>query len=163
GTTELLLDSPLSPSQRRFAKTAHLSATALLALVDDVIDLSRIEAGKFTLRSTAFDLRALVAEAMDLIAAIARDKPLALEHRLHAQLPERVLCDSVRLRQLMVNLLHNGVKFTDRGHVVLTVTVQGHESGGALRLRFEVRDTGQGIAQDHLDSVFDAFTQADAS
>ena len=163
GTTELLLDSPLSPSQRRFAKTAHLSATALLALVDDVIDLSRIEAGKFTLRNTSFDLRALIDEAMDLMAAIARDKPISLEHRLPPQLPARLLGDPVRLRQLLVNLLHNGVKFTDRGSVTLSVTQQGHDDAGALRLRFEVRDTGQGIAQDHLDSVFDAFTQADAS
>jgi len=163
GTTELLLDSPLTPSQRRFAKTAHLSATALLALVDDVIDLSRIEAGKFTLRNTAFDLRALVDEAMDLMAAIARDKPLALERRLPPQLPARLLGDPVRLRQLLVNLLHNGVKFTDRGSVTLAVAVLGHDPAGAMKLRFEVRDTGPGIAQDHLDSVFDAFTQGDAS
>src|SRR6185295_4366704 len=162
-TTELLLDSPLNPSQRRFAKTAHLSATALLALVDDVIDLSRIEAGKFTLRNTSFDLRALVEEAMDLMAAIARDKPIALERRLPPQLPEHMVGDPVRLRQLLVNLLHNGVKFTDRGSVTLAVTELGRDAGGALRLRFEVRDTGQGIAQDYLDSVFDAFTQGDAS
>ena len=163
GTTELLLDSPLTPSQRRFAKTAHLSATALLALVDDVIDLSRIEAGKFTLRNTSFDLRALVDEAMDLMAAIARDKPISLDRRLPPQLPTQLLGDPVRLRQLLVNLLHNGVKFTDRGSVTLSVSLLGRDDAGALRLRFEVRDTGQGIAQDYLDSVFDAFTQADAS
>ncbi|HET7525902.1 MAG TPA: ATP-binding protein [Burkholderiaceae bacterium] len=163
GTTELLLDSPLTPSQRRFAKTAHLSASALLALVDDVIDLSRIEAGKFTLRSTAFDLRALVDEAMDMMAAIARDKPISLERRLPSQLPARLVGDPVRLRQLLVNLLHNGVKFTERGSVTLAVTLLGHDAMGALRLRFEVRDTGPGIAQDYLDSVFEAFTQADAS
>jgi signal transduction histidine kinase len=163
GTTELLLDSALTPSQRRFAKTAHLSATALLALVDDVIDLSRIEAGKLTLRNTAFDLRALVDEAMDLMAAIARDKPIALDRHLPPQLPERLLGDPVRLRQLLVNLLHNGVKFTDRGRVTLTVALRGRDEAGALRLRFEVSDTGQGIAKDQLDSVFDAFTQADAS
>ncbi|MCG3190729.1 MAG: Sensor histidine kinase RcsC [Burkholderiaceae bacterium] len=163
GTTELLLDSALSPSQRRFAKTAHLSATALLALVDDVIDLSRIEAGKLTLRHTAFDLRALIDEAMDLMAAIARDKPIALDHRLPPQLPASLMGDPVRLRQLLVNLLHNGVKFTERGRVTLAVSVQGSDAAGAVRLRFEVCDTGQGIARDHLDSVFDAFTQGDAS
>ena len=163
GTTELLLDSPLNPSQRRFAKTAHLSATALLALVDDVIDLSRIEAGKFTLRNTAFDLRALVDEAMDLMAAIARDKPLSLSATLPPELPAQLLGDPVRLRQLLVNLLHNGVKFTDRGSVRLTVSALGRDASGALRLRFEVRDTGPGIARDYLDSVFEAFTQADAS
>ena len=163
GTTELLLDSALTPSQRRFAKTSHLSATALLALVDDVIDLSRIEAGKFTLRSTAFDLRALIDEAMDMMAAIARDKPITLDRRLPPQLPTQLVGDPVRLRQLLVNLLHNGVKFTDHGRVTLAVTVLGLDANGALRLRFEVSDTGPGIAKDHLDSVFDAFTQADAS
>ncbi|HEX6020265.1 MAG TPA: ATP-binding protein, partial [Burkholderiaceae bacterium] len=152
-----------TPSQRRFAKTAHLSATALLALVDDVIDLSRIEAGKFTLRSTAFDLRALVDEAMDLMAAIARDKPIALDRHLPPQLPQRLLGDPVRLRQLLVNLLHNGVKFTERGRVTLAVSALGPDAAGALCLRFEVCDTGQGIARDHLDSVFDAFTQGDGS
>lgn len=163
GTTELLLDSALAPSQRRFARTAHLSATALLALVDDVIDLSRIEAGKLTLRHTEFDLRALIDEAMDLMVAVARDKPIALDCRLPPQLPAALVGDPMRLRQLLVNLLHNGVKFTERGRVTLAVATLGHDAAGALRLRFEVRDTGQGIARDHLDSVFDAFTQADAS
>ena len=163
GTTELLLDSPLSPSQRHYAKTAHSSATALLALVDDVLDLSRIEAGKLTLRHTPFDLRALVGEAVDLMAAIARDKPIMLDCLLPPGLPERVVGDPVRLRQLLVNLLNNAVKFTDRGRVDVEVSPLGLDAAGALRLRFEVRDTGIGIAQEHLDSVFDAFTQADAS
>jgi len=163
GTTELLLDSPLSPSQRHYAKTAHSSATALLALVDDVLDLSRIEAGKLTLRHMPFDLRALVGEAVDLMAAIARDKPIVLDCMLPPGLPERVVGDPVRLRQLLVNLLNNAVKFTDRGRVDVEVSPLGLDAAGALRLRFEVRDTGIGIAQEHLDSVFDAFTQADAS
>jgi len=125
GTTELLLDSPLSPSQRRFAKTAHLSATALLALVDDVIDLSRIEAGKFTLRHTSFDLRALIDEAMDLMAAIARDKPIVLEHHLPSQLPTRLIGDPVRLRLARVERL-------------LGVKLDGVQVSAILRrLRFE--------------------------
>ena len=163
GTTELLLDSALSPSQRHYAKTAHSSATALLALVDDVLDLSRIEAGKLTLRHTPFDLRALVGEAVDLMAAIARDKPIMLDCLLPPGLPERVVGDPVRLRQLLVNLLNNAVKFTDRGRVDVEVSPLGLDAAGALRLRFEVRDTGIGIAPEHLESVFDAFTQADAS
>ncbi len=163
GTTELLLDSPLSPSQRHYAKTAHSSATALLALVDDVLDLSRIEAGKLTLRHTPFDLRALVGEAVDLMAAVARDKPIVLDCSFPPGLPDRVVGDPVRLRQLLVNLLNNAVKFTDRGRIDLAVAPLGFDPAGALRLRFEVRDTGIGIAPEHLDSVFDAFTQADAS
>lgn len=163
GTTELLLDSALSPGQRHYAKTAHLSATALLALVDDVLDLSRIEAGKLTLRQVPFDLRALVGEAVDLMSAAARDKPIVLDRTMPEQLPERLVGDPVRLRQLLVNLLNNAVKFTDRGRIDLVVTLQGLEPDGAWALRFAVRDTGIGIAPEHLGSVFDAFTQADAS
>jgi signal transduction histidine kinase/CheY-like chemotaxis protein len=163
GTTELLLDSPLSPSQRHYAKTAHGSATALLALVDDVLDLSRIDSGKLTLRQTPFDLRGLVGDAVDLMAAVARDKPILLDCSLPAGLPERVVGDPVRLRQLLVNLLNNAVKFTERGRVDLAVSLLDVEADGALRLRFDVHDTGIGIAREHLDSVFDAFTQADAS
>ncbi len=163
GTTELLLDSPLSPSQRHYARTAHGSATALLALVDDVLDLSRLEAGKLTLRHMPFDLRALIGDAVDLMSAIARDKPIVLDCLMPPGLPERVVGDPVRLRQLLVNLMHNAVKFTDRGRIDVEVTPLGFDAGGAPRLRFDVRDTGIGIAPEHLDSVFDAFTQADAS
>jgi len=162
GTTELLLDTPLSPSQRQYARTAHRSATALLALIDDVLDLSRIEAGKLTLHVASVDLRALVRDAVDLMAATARDKPVRLGCTLPAALPERLECDAVRLRQLLVNLLHNAVKFTERGQVDLEVAILG-ETADALRLRFEVRDTGIGIAEGQLDAVFDAFMQADTS
>jgi signal transduction histidine kinase/CheY-like chemotaxis protein len=163
GTTELLLDSPLSPGQRHYAKTAHLSAIALLALVDDVLDLSRIEAGKLTLHQVPFDLDELVGEAVDLMSAIARDKPILLDCAMPAHLPARLIGDPLRLRQLLVNLLNNAIKFTDRGRVDLIVTLHGVEPDGAWALRFEVRDTGIGIAPEYLDTVFDAFTQADAS
>jgi signal transduction histidine kinase/CheY-like chemotaxis protein len=163
GTTELLLDSALTPSQRHYAKTAHRSATALLALVDDVLDFSRIEAGKLTLRQTPFDLRALVGDAVDLMAAVARDKPILLDCSLPDALPARVAGDAVRVRQLLINLLNNAVKFTDRGRIDVEVSLLDVGADGVLRLRFDVRDTGIGIAPEHLASVFDAFTQADAS
>jgi signal transduction histidine kinase/CheY-like chemotaxis protein len=162
GTTELLLDTPLSPSQRQYARTAHQSATALLALIDDVLDLSRIEAGKLELHVTAVDLHVLVRDAVDLMAATARDKPVRLSCTLPPALPERMQCDAVRLRQLLVNLLHNAVKFTERGSVELEVRILDEDSD-TLRLRFEVRDTGIGIADDQVGAVFDAFMQADTS
>jgi signal transduction histidine kinase/CheY-like chemotaxis protein len=162
GTTELLLDTPLSPSQRKFAHTAHRSGRALLALIDDVLDLSRIESGKLTLRATPIDLRSVIEEAVDLMAATARDKPVTLSCHVPAAFPERIEGDAVRLRQLFVNLLHNAVKFTDRGSVSLHVEMI-EETRDDLALRFEVRDTGIGIAEDKLEAVFDAFTQADAS
>ena len=162
GATELLLDTPLDAVQRHLAETASQSATALLALIDDVLDLSRIEASKLTLRATTFDLRALVHEAVDLMATTARDKPVSLSCAVSWRLPDRVEGDPMRLRQVLVNLLHNAVKFTERGRIVLDVTVLD-ATDDAVHLRFEVRDTGIGIAEDQFDSVFDAFTQVDAS
>ncbi len=162
GTTELLLDTPLMPSQRRLVQTAHLSATALLTLIDDVLDLSRMQASKLTLKPTTFELRALVNDAVDLMATTARDKPIDFACTLAPELPERFEGDPVRLRQVLVNLLHNAVKFTERGRIALDVQHRGVVDG-AVRIRFEVRDTGIGIAADQFDSVFDAFTQVDAS
>jgi len=162
GTTELLLDTPLDAEQRHLAETALHSATALLALIDDVLDLSRIEASKLTLHETTFDLRALIRETVELMATTARDKPLTLSCAISRQLPARVQGDPYRLRQVLVNLLHNAVKFTDRGRVVLEVIVL-EATDHAVQLRFSVRDTGIGIAEDQFDSVFDAFTQVDAS
>jgi CheY-like chemotaxis protein/anti-sigma regulatory factor (Ser/Thr protein kinase) len=162
GTTELLLDTALTPAQRQYARIAYRSATALLALIDDVLDLSRVEAGKLALRTTGVELRLLVDEAMDLMAATARDKPLALHCRVAPQVPERVEADPLRLRQLLMNLLHNAVKFTERGRVDLEVTLLRETDEGPV-LRFSVSDTGIGIAPGQLGSVFEAFTQGDAS
>jgi signal transduction histidine kinase/ActR/RegA family two-component response regulator len=162
GASELLLSTPLAGSQRHYAETAHRSATALLALIDDVLDLSRIESSKLVIHTTSIDLRSLVTEAVDLMAVTARDKPVVLSCTFPPRLPKRVECDPLRLRQILVNLLHNGVKFTNRGRVDLQVGVLD-ESNQAVRLRFDVRDTGIGLAEEQFDSVFDAFTQADAS
>ena len=162
GTTELLLATPLEARQRRLAETAQRSATALLALIDDVIDLSRIEASKLTLQSTSFDLRALVTDVADLMATTARGKPLTLGCTISPALPDWVEGDPMRLRQVLVNLLHNAVKFTERGGIALDLIVLD-DAADEVRLLFEVRDTGIGLAKDQFDSVFDAFTQVDAS
>ena len=162
GATELLIGTTLTPTQQRYVRTAHRSGTALLALIDDVLDLSRIEAGKLTLNLASVDLRMLVGEAIDLARMIARDKPLTLSCSVAPRLPPGVLADPLRLRQLLVNLLHNAVKFTERGAIRLEV--RGLDDGpDASRLRFSVRDTGIGIAADQLGAIFDAFTQVDAS
>jgi len=162
GATELLAGTPLDDGQRRLVETASQSAAALLVLIDDVLDLSRIEASKLTLQETTFDLRALVHDAVDLMATTVRDKPVTLSCMIARRLPARVVGDPIRLRQVLVNLLHNAVKFTDRGHIVLEVRLlQAFDD--AVRLRFAVRDTGIGIAEDQFESVFDAFTQVDSS
>ena len=162
GTTELLLDTPLTMSQRRYAETAHTSATSLLALINDVLDLSRIEAGKLVLHETGFDLRRLVQEAVDVMAATRGSKPVSLGCIVPPDLPAALQGDPLRLRQLLMNLLHNAIKFTDRGAVELEVTVV-EDAPTSVLLCFEVRDTGIGIEADQLDSMFDAFTQADGS
>ena len=162
GAAELLIATPLTPVQQRYVHTAHRSATALLALIDDVLDLSRIEAGRLSLNPVSTDLRALVDEAVDLVAMGARGKPVSLSCHVAPQLPPRVLADPLRLRQLLVNLLHNALKFTDRGSVRLEVTVLD-EADDQLQLRFSVQDTGIGIAADQLESIFAAFTQVDSS
>jgi signal transduction histidine kinase/CheY-like chemotaxis protein len=162
GTTELLLGSTLSPDQHRYAKTAHRSAMLLLALIDDVLDLSRMEARKLVLHTTRVDLRALAHEAVEMMTIAAREKPVRLSCQVTPKLPSHVECDPVRVRQLLVNLLHNAVKFTERGSVTLTVSLLG-ETAHSVHLRFEVSDTGIGIAADQIDLVFESFTQADTS
>jgi CheY-like chemotaxis protein len=162
GTTELLLSSNLKPDQRRYAETAYRSGNALLALIDDVLDLSRIESAGLTLNVAPLDLRALVAETVELMAAATRDKPVQLASWLPPALPARVNGDALRLRQVLVNLLHNAIKFTDCGRVDLRVTVLS-DTGAGLHLRFAVQDTGIGIADEMRDTIFEPFTQADAS
>jgi signal transduction histidine kinase/ActR/RegA family two-component response regulator len=162
GATELLIGTPLSHEQQRYVRIAHRSATALLRLIDDVLDMSRIEAGKFTLTPSEVDLRALVDEAVELVAVSVRDKAVDVSGEVSARVAERVMADPLRLRQLIVNLLHNAGKFTERGSVRLSVTVLG-ESGDLQQVRVSVHDTGVGIAPEQLESIFDAFTQVDSS
>jgi len=162
GAAELLMGTRLTPVQEHYVRTAHRSAHALLALIDDVLDLSRIEAGKLTLRNEDVELRSLVDEVVDLVAVTAGDRPLVLSCTVAPPVPQRVRVDPSRLRQLLVNLMHNAVKFTERGTVELEVSVRGG-TPERLQLRFLVRDTGIGIAADQLESIFDAFAQVDAS
>jgi signal transduction histidine kinase/CheY-like chemotaxis protein len=165
GATELLIGTSLTRTQQHYVETAHHSATALLGLIDDVLDLSRIEAGKLKLSPVDFELRELVDEAVALIAMSARDKPVKLRADVAPQLPRRVHGDPLRLRQLLVNLLHNAVKFTERGSVLLAVTdvTTPADPPDMLHLRFSVRDTGIGIPADQLKTIFEAFTQVDGS
>lgn len=162
GATELLMETELTPTQKRYVQTAHRSATSLLALINDVLDLSRIESGKLHLRPTDFDLRELLGEALELVAVTARDRPIELRCQVATRLPDRVHADPLRLRQLLVNLLHNASKFTERGSVELDVSLL-RESGSTLWVRLAVSDTGIGIAKDQLESIFLAFEQVDGS
>ncbi len=164
GTTELLLGSDLDSSQRRLAETAQQSGNALMVIIDDVLDLARIEAGKLALRPVPFDPREVVEEVADLMAASARSKLLEFRCRVPEALSSPLIADPVRLRQLLLNLLANAIKFTDRGCVSIQLSVlDGTADADSVKLRFEVIDSGIGIAAPHLDRIFEPFTQADGS
>jgi signal transduction histidine kinase/ligand-binding sensor domain-containing protein/CheY-like chemotaxis protein len=162
GMTSLLLDTRIDPAQRRFAEAIHRSADSLLAIVDDVLDFSKIEAGRLQLDPVNCDLIELVEQTVEMLAARAATKGIELLcDSPTAPLP-RVLLDAVRLRQVLVNLGGNAVKFTERGEVILRVIPLKSESG-FLTVRFEVADTGVGIAPENQTRIFEEFAQEDAS
>jgi PAS domain S-box-containing protein len=163
GMTDLLLKTVLDTEQRDFATTVRTSSESLLAVINDVLDFSKIEAGKLELETIDFDLHALARDAVNLLAAQARSKPLALTATIEDDVPRRVRGDSNRLRQVMINLLGNAVKFTERGEVVLTISRGKGNVAGELDLNFEVHDTGIGIEAAAQAHIFEAFNQADGS
>ncbi|MBK6402959.1 MAG: hypothetical protein IPF74_14035 [Rhodocyclaceae bacterium] len=162
GMTELLLDSSLDDEQREFANVIKGSADSLLRLLNDILDFSKIEAGKLALETTDFDPRLLVGEVADLLAFRAREKGIGLATNIDAAVPPVVRGDAGRLRQVLINLAGNAVKFTETGKVSILATAQP-AANHATRLRFEVRDTGIGIPPDKIDGLFSPFTQVDAS
>ena len=165
GTTELLIDSPLSSAQRELAETVQRSGELLLQLINDILDFSKIEAGKLHLEHIAFDLRAALDDVIDLFAEAARRKGISLECTVADTLPSHVAGDPVRLKQIVSNLVSNGIKFTHRGHVRVALRESTTEAaeGGRLRVALSVSDTGMGIAQEAQAHVFEAFAQADDS
>ncbi|HRC71371.1 MAG TPA: ATP-binding protein [Candidatus Competibacter sp.] len=159
GMTELLLGTDLNEQQRKFARTVLYSGRTLLDIINDILDFSKIEAGKLVLETVDFDLGRLVQDTTALFAERAREKGLALEATLPAALPARWRGDSVRLRQVLINLVGNAIKFTAQGRVRLQVDSEW-VTATAGRLRFQVSDTGIGITPEAQASIFDAFTQA---
>jgi two-component system, sensor histidine kinase and response regulator len=162
GMASLLLDTELTAQQRDYAQTVHHSANSLLSLVNDILDLSKIEAGKLVLEPLVFDLRETVEEAAVLLGVRAAEKGLALVARVDPALPRRLVGDLGRLRQVITNLTGNAIKFTARGHVYLDLSLVERRMDSLL-VRLEVRDTGIGIPADKREHIFDKFTQADAS
>jgi signal transduction histidine kinase/DNA-binding response OmpR family regulator len=162
GMTTLLLGTTLDDEQREYASTAARSAEALLAVIDDILDFSKVEAGRLELERTQVDVRAVVEDVAQLLAATAERKGVDLVSQVDAELPSLLLGDPARLRQVLTNLVGNAVKFTDAGEVLVRAALAGREEG-SVAVRFEVRDTGIGIAPQAQAALFDAFTQADAS
>lgn len=162
GMTGLLLDSPLAPEQLEYAETIRNSADALLVLMNDILDFSRIETGKLNLEILDFDLRTALEETGDILSLRAQQKGLEFVYFTEADVPSLLRGDPGRLRQVLVNLAGNAIKFTSEGEVVIRVTLEKEDEWETV-LRFSVSDTGIGIPRERLDTLFDAFTQADAS
>jgi two-component system, sensor histidine kinase and response regulator len=162
GMTEMLLDAPLSAQQRDYAETIRDSARALVTVINDILDFSKIEAGKLELDATRVDVRELLDGVARLMAIQAHGKNLEITALVNSDVPESVLGDAGRLRQILLNLSGNAVKFTQMGEVALEARVISHDSQFTT-LRFDVRDTGIGVPQDRLHTLFKPFSQVDAS
>ena len=162
GMTGLALQTRLSPSQREYIRSANESAEALLEILNDILDVSKIEAGRLTLESIPFELRDAVDGAVKLFALRAHEKGLELACHILPEVPDRLIGDPGRLRQVLVNLVGNAVKFTESGDVVVEVATDSATTDKAV-LRFTISDTGIGIPHDKQWQIFGAFVQADAS
>ena len=159
GMLDLLKGSGLTPAQLRNAEIAHQSAASLLAIINDILDLSRIESGRFELELQPFDLPSSMEMVVEVLAREAFRKNIDLHLRIDGQVPARVVGDATRLRQVLLNLIGNGIKFTETGEVVVSLTIDANPGF----LRVEVMDTGVGIAPDVIDTLFQPFAQADSS
>jgi PAS domain S-box-containing protein len=162
GMTELALDTPLTREQRGYMEMVKSSANSLLTIINDVLDFSKIQAGKLELDPVEFNLAESLGNIAKMMALHAHQKGLELAYRLGPEVPEFVVGDSKRLRQVLINLLSNAVKFTERGEITVNVEPESRP-GDSITLHFAVTDTGIGIPHDKQLSVFEPFTQADGS
>jgi two-component system sensor histidine kinase/response regulator len=162
GLTGILLETPLQPDQRQLIETVRASGDALLSIINDILDFSKVESGKLQLETIAFDLGTVVEEVVSLMAERAATKSLELTCLVDADVPADLVGDPGRIRQVLLNLVGNAIKFTARGDVAVRVTLQ-HEAPGKVVVRCEVRDTGVGVPREAQARLFEAFTQADAS
>jgi signal transduction histidine kinase/DNA-binding response OmpR family regulator len=162
GMTGLLLDTKLNAEQREYVEIVRSSSDALLTIINDILDFSKIESGKLEIEQQPFDLRDCIEEALDLFAARAGEKGLDLAYLVSYEVPTAIIGDITRLRQILVNLIGNAIKFTSEGEVVVHVTTQPL-GADRYELHFAVRDTGVGIPPDRMDRLFKSFSQVDAS
>lgn len=163
GMTQLLLDTKLAPAQRSYAEAVRASGQALLAIINDILDYSKIEAGKVMLDEAPFDPRHILESVAELLAPRAFDKGLEVVTEIGASVPKRVLGDEPRIRQILINLAGNAVKFTGAGGVALRLSRTGAYTGDCAELLLEIEDTGIGMDKTSLEHIFDEFAQADQS
>jgi signal transduction histidine kinase/DNA-binding response OmpR family regulator len=162
GMTELLLSTPLDVRQRRYANTISSSANSLMTVINDILDFSKIEAARLEIRKSELSLRDLVEDLTVLMSERAHSKRLEIASHIHPEVPEQVLGDADRLRQVLANLLSNAIKFTERGEVIVRLSARGSTDDRKL-VRFEVLDTGIGIEPEDRSRLFQAFSQIDGS
>jgi len=162
GMAEILLDSNLDDEQREYLDIIIKNGESLLKIISDILDFSKIEANKIELEKKAFDLRGCIEECLDTVAPRAADKDLELGYSLESNITSKVIGDPARLRQILVNLLGNALKFTEKGEVIVTVSTQLKDNHNCV-LYFSVRDTGIGIPLERQNQLFKSFTQVDAS
>ena len=162
GMTELVLGTDLTGEQRKHLEISKMSADSLLALINDILDFSKIEAGKMELEAVDFNLRVTLENATDSLALKAHEKGLELVCHIQPDVPTALIGDPGRLRQIIVNIAGNSLKFTEEGEIVIRVEMES-ESDDSVKLHFMVSDTGIGIPQDKLDSIFKSFEQVDGS
>ncbi|HTB18246.1 MAG TPA: ATP-binding protein [Bryobacteraceae bacterium] len=165
GLTELLLETPLDEEQLEFASTVRDSANSLLAIINDILDFSKLDEGEMTLNLAPFNLRDTIVEVNSLLAPQAASKGLEIALDYTAGMPVRLVGDALRIRQVLINLVGNAIKFTERGGITVRVESlnQARKPGETVSLALAVRDTGIGIPADKLELVFEKFTQADGS
>ena len=163
GMTGLLFDTALSPEQHQYAEIIRSSGESLLALINDILDFSKIEARKLVLEQINFDLHKQMEDTAESLASRAQDKGLELVCLIETNVPRLVCGDPTRLRQVVVNLAGNAIKFTQTGEVIIRVSLENEEHENRVRLRFSITDTGIGIPQDRLSLLFNPFTQVDGS
>ena len=162
GMTSLLLDTNLTVEQKNYVETLRLSADNLMTIINDILDFSKIESGKMTLEEAPFELRNCIEDALDLFAQKAIEKGLDLLYLIQPDVSPFLVGDITRLRQVLINLINNAIKFTEEGEIFISID-KVVETEGHQELQFSVRDSGIGIAKDKIDIMFEAFTQADSS
>ncbi len=163
GMAELLVETNLSEDQRKFVKVFQRSGNALLFLINDILDFSKIEAGQLSLEAREFSIRHLIVDVKEVLELKARDKGLELDVEIACDLRAHRMGDSERVRQILINLVGNAIKFTEKGSVKLKVEKGPVSNGNHSCIKFSVIDTGVGIPEDHLGRIFEMFTQADSS
>jgi two-component system, sensor histidine kinase and response regulator len=163
GMASLLNETNLTPEQREYAKTISTCGEALLTVINDILDFSKIESGNMELEDRDFDLRTCIEEVLDVFAGRAGKLGLDLVYEIDHNVPAQIIGDSLRLRQVLVNLVSNAIKFTESGEIFVGVHLLKSWDNGNIELQFEIRDTGIGIPQDKMERLFKAFTQVDSS